>query len=108
MNLIDRRDILSKDVVACPHCWEEVVWRPEASGHSHSGPGGRSTGWKHSRTGLVPCTPVCDACHEGPGEHAIGGTEYTGGMVATFVPRNFLCTSCRDLLRAEQLLIERT
>ena len=104
IDLIDRRDRLVRSgpnprTTFCGLCWEPLSFQPEPNPTIIPGYG--STNWKHARTGLVTCTPRCDAhgC-ELPGVVAIGRREWNGSGF-TFVNQNFLCDAHHEAYRKD-------
>lgn len=98
--LVDRRELpLADGAVYCGHCWEPVAFHPNEPHYLTAR--GVSSRWKHVRTGASECAPVCDACHQSPGDVPLGRREFTGAHIR-FIARNFLCRPCFDQFRREQ------
>lgn len=93
------------DAIYCGDCWERVRMdlseRPALIN-------GRSTGWRHVRTGDWRCTPVCDAepCAE-PGTVPLGRRVWNGHGFE-FRARHFVCPVHYEALQRERLIEEYT
>lgn len=89
----DRRDYAADThKVYCGDCWEEVEFFRELSGVIVKG---RSTGWRHARTGKFECEPICDCCGVAPATRALSRQEWNGHTMR-WENRAFVCKECED------------
>lgn len=87
----DRRDKTTIGPAHCGDCWEVVEYRRIGTIEIRNG---KSTGWKHIRTGNFECSPLCDICSE-PATIALSRREWNGHTMR-WENQAFVCTRCRD------------
>lgn len=111
LTIPDRRTIAKAQAeetpaaIVCGDCWEPVEFVRPAEGERLELVAGRSSGWKHVRTGHSACEPLCDVCHAGRGTTALGRREYDGANIR-FINRAFVCDVCVVEVRHQAVAIE--
>lgn len=100
---IDRREQLARmnldpNVVVCGDCWEPVRFQLAPGEEPVLIAGRRSSGWKHVRTGVVACRPLCDGCGQDKPTTPYQRLEFDGAGMR-WKTLSFWCAECRQTLR---------